>query len=223
MSAKTATIFGATGLIGSHLLQLLKEDGYFEKIRLILRLPYAGDQKVEVRVINFENESEFESSIAGSDVVFCAVGTTQRKVKGDQQAYRKVDYDIPVHAAQFCKKTNCNSFVVVSAIGANSRSKNFYLKLKGEMEDALRAISLKSVHVMHPSLLLGSRNEFRLGEIIAKGFMQTFSFLFLGGISKYKPIHAKRVAAAMVAAAKLNKEGFFIYEYEEMRKVSGER
>src|ERR1700730_13304829 len=184
MSVKTATVIGATGLIGSHLVQLLKEDGYFDKIRLILRRSYAGGQKVEVRVIVFENENEFESAIAGSDVVFSAVGTTNRKVKGDQKAYRKVDFDIPVHAAQFCKKTNCNSFVLVSSVGANSKSKNFYLRLKGEVEDAVRAIGLKSVHIMRPSMLLGSRGEFRLGEAIGKGFMQIFSLLMLGSLSK---------------------------------------
>jgi uncharacterized protein YbjT (DUF2867 family) len=145
------------------------------------------------------------------------VGTTRRKVKGDMEAYRKVDFDIPVKAARFCKMTGCETFVLVSAVGANSKSRNFYLQLKGEVEEAVRSVGLASVHMMRPSILLGDRKEFRPGENIGKGIMRAFS-LFMA--SRYKPIHAKKVARAMLAAAKENKAGVFIYEKREIENLN---
>ena len=109
----------------------------------------------------------------------------------------------------------CRTFVLVSAIGANKNSNNYYLKLKGEVEEAVREVGLESVHIMRPSMLLGDRKESRPGEKIGKAFMQATSFLLP---SRYKPIHARDVAQAMVAASKEKKEGFFVYEYSDMKK-----
>jgi uncharacterized protein YbjT (DUF2867 family) len=218
MSTKTATIIGVTGLIGSHLYELLKQDTYFDTIRLIVRRPFAKDDaRTEVKLADFSDAESFQLAIDGSYVVFSAVGTTQRKVKGDKAAYRKVDYDIPVQAARFCKMTGCETFVLVSSVGANSKSKTFYLKLKGEVEDAVKEAGLKSLHIMRPSMLLGERKESRLGEKIGQGVMTAISFLLP---SKYKPIHAKEVAKAMLAAAKENKEGVFVYKYNEIRELN---
>jgi uncharacterized protein YbjT (DUF2867 family) len=162
MSAKTATIIGSTGLIGSYLLKHLKKHDSFSTIRLLVRRPVQNDHpKVQVKLIDFNDHESFKLGIDGSDVVFCAIGTTQAKVKGDKEAYRKVDYDIPVKAARFCKETGCSQFLLVSSIGADSKSKNFYLQLKGEVEDAIKQISLESVSIFRPSLLLGNRKETR--------------------------------------------------------------
>ena len=139
--------------------------------------------------------------IAGSDATFCAIGTTQKKVKGDSTAYYKVDYDIPVKAAKFCEETGCPLFLLVSSVGANSRSKNFYLKLKGEVEDTLREMKIASVSVFRPSMLLGKRKEFRFGEEVAKAISAPLSFLFP---SKYEPVKAENVARAMIEASKVN-------------------
>lgn len=220
MLIKTATIIGSTGLIGSHLLELLKNDDDYKTIRLVLRRQLPVDHpKMETRIIDFENATEYQNAIAGSDVVFCAVGTTKQKVKGDEAAYRKVDFDIPVRAAEFCKNNECNTFILVSSAGADSHSNNFYLKLKGEVEEEIKRISLSAVHIMRPSILLGSRDESRLGESIGKTFMQALSFSFIGKLRKYKPIHASQVAFAMAAIAKKDIKGFFIYEYDEVVQV----
>ena len=116
------------------------------------------------------------------------------------------------------KRSVAKKFIIVSSVGADSKSKTFYLKLKGELEDAIHAIGLDTVHIMRPSMLLGERKDFRLGEKIGKGIIPAISFLLP---SKYKPIHAMKVAKAMLAAAKKNKEGFFVYEYQEIKKLSG--
>jgi uncharacterized protein YbjT (DUF2867 family) len=213
----TATLIGATGLIGGYLLEELLKDDHFDTVRILIRRPFElNHPKLEKKLVDFTDEESFRLALEGSDVVFCAVGTTQKKVKGDKAAYRKVDHDIPVNAARFCKMTGCERFVIVSSVGANRISNNFYLKLKGEVEDAVKAVGLKSVHIMRPSMLLGNRKEFRLGEKIGKGLMKTFSFLIP---SKYKPIHGRDVAKAMLAAAKFGKEGCNFYEFMDIKKL----
>ena len=211
----TGTLIGATGLIGGYLLEELLQDDYYDTIRILIRRPLELiHPKLEKKLVDFTDAESFRLALKGSDVVFCTIGTTQKKVKGDKEAYRKVDYDITVNAAKFCKMNGCETFVFVSSVGGNSKSNNFYLKLKGEVEDAVKAVGLKSVHIMRPSVLLGDRKEFRLGEKISKGIMSAFSFLIP---SKYKPVHGRDVAKAMVAAAKKHDEGFFVLEYSGIK------
>jgi uncharacterized protein YbjT (DUF2867 family) len=218
MNGKTATIIGVTGMIGSYLYELLKSDNSFDTIRLIVRRPLPKDDpRTEIKLVDFTDAESLQLAIDGSDVVFCTVGTTQRKVKGDKEAYRKVDYDIPVKAARFCKATGCETFILVSAVGANSKSGNFYLKLKGEVEEAIEAVGLKSVHIMQPSMLMGDRTESRLGESIAKAIMPALSFLIP---SKYRAIHGEKVAKAMLYTAKENRTGLFRYDYKQLIDIN---
>jgi uncharacterized protein YbjT (DUF2867 family) len=221
MSAKTVTIIGVTGLVGGYLYELLKEDKSFETIRLIVRRPMPKDDgRAEIRLVDFNDAESLQLAIDGSDIVFCTVGTTNKKVKGDKEAYRKVDYDIPAKAARFCKMTGCEAFVLVSAVGANSKSNNFYLKLKGEVEEAVKEVGLHSVHIMRPSMLLGERKENRSGEKFGITVMKTLSPFFGGGLRRYRPIPAEDVARAMINAAKENRPGFFVYEYDEIKAHS---
>jgi uncharacterized protein YbjT (DUF2867 family) len=218
MNEKTAVIIGSTGLIGSKLLELLLNDSYYKVIRVIVRRPVEFENPVvTVKVIDFSDDESFKSAIAGCDALFCAVGTTQKKVKGDSTAYYKVDYDIPVKAAKFCEETGCPAFLFVSSVGADSKSKNFYLKLKGEVEDKLRGMKIASVSVFRPSMLLGNRKEFRLGEEIAKAISAPLSFLFP---SKYKPVKAESVARAMITASKKATLGFNVNHYNEMVNIA---
>jgi len=217
MSAKTATLIGATGLIGGELLNLLLTDDYFPAVKILVRRPFnLVHPRLEKKMVDFNDNDSLLVALDDSDVVFCTVGTTQKKVKGNKEAYRKVDYDIPTHAARFCKMVGCKIFVLVSAVGANSKSNNFYLKLKGQVEDEIGKLGIDSVHIMRPSMLVGDRKEFRIGEKIGTPLMRAFSFLLP---SKYKPIQASDVAKAMVAASKTNEQGFFVYEYREMREL----
>ena len=222
MPVKTATVIGATGLIGSHLVRLLQEENSIETIRVLVRRPVQFSQsKVEVKLVDFSDPESFKLAIDGSDAVFCAVGTTQSKVKGNKEAYRKVDHDIPVNAARFCAETGCRQFLLVSSVGASSRSNNFYLKLKGEVEDAVRQQKIPTISIFRPSLLLGDRKENRPGEKISQLVMPAFSFLLVGNWSKYKAIQAKELAAGMVKASKQTKNGFYLFEYNEIKKLVG--
>ena len=221
MSTRTATVIGATGLIGNNLLQLLANDDTYDIIRLLVRRPIEKTTpKTVVKLIDFSDYESFRLGIEGSDVVFCAVGTTQKKVKGDKAAYRRIDFDIPVKAARICRDAGCEKFILVSAIGASNKSSNFYLQLKGEVEDAVKNAGIRSVHIMQPSILLGERQEFRRGEKIAQSTMKALSFLLAGNLQKYKPVHAREVAAAMLACSKKDEPGFFIHSYKEMKMLA---
>jgi uncharacterized protein YbjT (DUF2867 family) len=211
---QTATLIGATGLIGSHLLALLEQDDTFSSIKVLVRRPIAvASPKTDVIVIDFTNLQALKLGIAGSDVVFCSVGTTQQKVKGNAMAYRKVDYDIPVQSAICCAEMGVQHFLLVSSVGADSNSNNFYLKLKGEVEDAIKTMNIPSVSVFRPSMLLGNRQEFRLGEKIGQPLMRLFAFLIP---SKYKPIEAQQVAKAMFNTTKQQQKGVRFYHFKEM-------
>jgi uncharacterized protein YbjT (DUF2867 family) len=216
---KTATIIGSTGLIGGHILELLRKDQHFSHIRLLVRRTIKiNDPKVEIVVIDFNNAEQYKAGIAGSNAVFCAIGTTQKKVGGDKDAYRKVDFDIPVNAARFCAATGCEQFLLVSSVGADSKGSNFYIKLKGEVEDEVKNAKVNTTHIFRPSMLLGHReNEFRLAERIIQPIMSTLNFLIP---TKWKAVKATDVAKAMVAAAKNNHPGFHIHEYREIMKLA---
>lgn len=197
MTEKTATLIGATGLIGSHLLELLLADGNFGTVRILVRRPFElNHPKLEKKLVDFSDMESYRLALEGSDVIFCAIGTTQKKVKGDKEAYRKVDFDIPVNAARLGKLCGCETFVLVSSVGASSKSNNFYLKLKGEVEDAVNACGITHLHIVRPSLLLGKRKEYRFGERIAQAVMPVISFLLP---KKYKPVQARKVAEEMVS------------------------
>jgi Predicted nucleoside-diphosphate-sugar epimerases len=220
MSERTATLIGATGLVGGELLSLLLDDNYFRKIRILVRRPFTMNHpKLERKIVDFSDADSLLVDLDESDVVFCTIGTTMKKVKGNKEIYRKIDYDIPVNVARYCKIMNCKNYIVVSAVGADSGSRNFYLKLKGEVEDILRKVGIESTYIMRPSMLLGKRNEFRFGERIVIPLIKKIAFLLP---SRYKPIEARDVARAMLAAAKRHEKGFFICEYKKMKQLGRE-
>ncbi len=214
----TATLVGATGLIGSNLLEGLLNDPYFDVVGILIRRPLdITHPKLEKKIVDFNDSDSLLVALSNTDVLFCAIGSTMKKVKGDKDAYRKIDFDIPVKLARFCKMTGCEKFILVSSAGANSRSMNFYQRLKGETDEAVKEAGLKTVHIMRPSLLLGERKEFRFGENIGKAVMTSLSFLIP---DKYKAIQGKDVAKVMLALSKKNEEGYFIHENSEIRRLS---
>jgi len=220
MSERTATLIGATGLVGGELLSLLLDDNYFKKVRILVRRPFTMNHpKLERKLVDFSDADSLLVGLDESDVVFCTIGTTMKKVGGNKEVYRKIDYDIPVNIARYCKIMNCKNYIVVSAVGADSGSRNFYLKLKGEVEDILKKVGIESTYIMRPSMLLGKRNEFRFGERIAIPLIKKIAFLLP---SKYKPIEARDVARAMLAAAKRHEKGFFICAYKKMKQLGRE-
>jgi uncharacterized protein YbjT (DUF2867 family) len=220
MHRKTAVVLGATGLIGQHLVQELLQNDFFSRVRILVRRPLTLDHpRADIQVVNFNDEKDIAARIDIGDVIFCCIGTTRKKVKGNKTEYRKVDYDIPIITARLGVQHGFNQFLMVSAIGANPAAANFYLQLKGCIEEDITALPFESIHIFRPSILLGKREEFRLGEKIGKVVVKAFSFLLVGAWRKYKPFYAADVAKAMVAAANKEIAGVHLYEYDEMKQL----
>lgn len=215
MKKKEVTLFGGTGLIGSLLLEILLKDDRYSKINLVTRRPFlVNNIKVNVHLIDFLDQKAIEKTIENSEIVFVSIGTTQAKVKGNKDAYRKIDFDIIYNVAKACKKQQVKHFLFVSSQGADHKSSSFYLKLKGEIEQAVFDLKLSCCSVFRPSLLLGKRNENRPGEQIAQWIMPLFSFLMP---TNFKPIDAYFVAQSMVNISQSNPKGYNYFHYQEIK------
>jgi uncharacterized protein YbjT (DUF2867 family) len=221
MQSLTAVVLGATGLIGEQLVQLLLNNAAFSKVRILVRRPVQlSHPKLEVEAVDFNNLTEYRSKLGHGDCIFCCIGTTNGKVKGDKIAYRKIDFDIPVNAANFGKDAGFSTYLLVSSVGANEKAANFYLNLKGHVEAAIAATGFGAFHVFRPSILLGKRKEFRLAEKTGKALMQAASVLFVGGLKKYKGIQSITVAQAMMHAATWGRKGVTLYHYDEIGELA---
>jgi uncharacterized protein YbjT (DUF2867 family) len=211
---KTALVFGATGLIGSHLIKQLSNDERYGKIIAFSRSALTPlPEKVDNQLIDFEKLGETASLITG-DEIFCCLGTTIEKAK-TREAFRKVDLDYPLQIANIGKRNGVSHYLVISSIGANPKTGNFYLQTKGLMEEGLRKAGLPRISILRPSMLLGKRNEFRWGEEIGKGFIWLTGFLLAGNLKKYRGIHASVVARAMIRIAN-GDYGKEIYESDKI-------
>lgn len=207
---KTAVVFGSTGLIGQHLLNGLIQDTLFKDILVVTRRPLAIDHyKLIHKQINFNSPHEIKDCIPEGSIVFSAIGTTNAQVKGDKAKYREIDHDITLNIAQGCLDKEAARFIYVSSSGANAASHNFYLKLKGEIDETVTTLNLNSTLIFRPSLLIGSRKEFRFGEKIAQFLMPLISFAFPKNL---KPITAKNVAKVMIQLSKSKYSGTVVVE-----------
>lgn len=217
----TAVVLGGTGLIGAQVVNLLLQDSDFTEVKMLVRRPVTlSHPKLRVLQVDFESMAEYREKIGTGNCIFCAIGTTQQKVKGNKNEYRKIDFDIPVHGAQLGRDAGFHTFVVVSSSGAGAARSNFYLKLKGQMEDAIAAVGYPALHIFRPSMLLGKREEFRLAELAVKWMMPFFNFFMFGSLRNYKGIQSSVVAQAMVNAAKARGVGKKIYHYDEIKQLA---
>ena len=197
MGQKTAIILGATGLCGSILLHMLLNDKRYKKIKLFSRKTVGiKDEKLQEHLIDLLELSDYESDFL-ADEVFCCIGTTKAKTP-DKGLYKKIDYGIPVSAAELCKKNKIRTFVVISALGANAESKVFYNKLKGEMENMVISKGIPKTHILQPSLIGGYRDERRPGELFAKNVFLILNYILIGPFRKYRSITPQTIAGCMV-------------------------
>jgi uncharacterized protein YbjT (DUF2867 family) len=209
----SALLLGATGLVGSATLRLLLADNAFTRVVALARRPIEGiaRPKFETRIGDLEKLDTVADAFAVQTVI-CALGTTIRQA-GSRERFRAVDHDIPLAAARLAKARGVKHLLYVSSIGADPRSRNFYLRTKGELEEALKGVGLPRLTIVRPSLLLGHRAEFRLGERLG----QLFAFIPMG---RYTAIQADDVAAALVHLAKEEGLGVRIAESDELRRLA---
>jgi uncharacterized protein YbjT (DUF2867 family) len=213
MTTRTALIVGATGLIGGYCLDTICDDPNYSEILALVRKPIIKThRKLKTVITKFDDNLEHELSNIQAQDVYCCLGSTIKKA-GSQEAFKAVDYTLVVTVAELMRKQGAEQFIVISAMGADKDSKVFYNRVKGEMEQALRELGYPCLRILKPSLLLGPRQEFRLGEKIGVLLTPVLKPFMLGSLKKYSPIAAKKVAEFMVNVAHEEPvSGVYVYE-----------
>lgn len=218
--ASRALILGATGLVGSSCLQELLEQESYILVRALLRKPLnISNNKLEVHVIDFDDMEKHASLFADVDVVFCCLGTTLKQA-GSVEAFKRVDYDYCLQAANLAKAGGVKHFLIVTAVNANAGSFAYYSKIKGQLQKDLIELDFEHLSIFQPSLLLGERESFRIGEGLfgkASGLMNK---LIPASMNAYKAIPAEVVGRSMAVLAanesSQSSEKVKYYRYDDM-------
>ncbi|QJD96165.1 NAD(P)H-binding protein [Mucilaginibacter robiniae] len=214
-----AVIAGASGLVGNELLQILLQENTYGEVLILVRKPLPVQHKKLVQlVVDFEQLHTYAHAITGH-ALFCCLGSTRKKTP-DLNQYRKVDYDYPVNLAQIALNNRMQQYHLVSALGADSHSSNFYTRMKGETENAIAHLGLKALHIYQPSLLTGNRKEFRLIERLATAGMKIANAFLIGKFKKYQSIPAATVARAMYNQSLNTDEGLFIHPSDHIKNLA---
>lgn len=196
MATKTALLLGASGLTGGFLLNDLIKSNAYSRIIVPVRKNFKPKSNlVEVIITDFKDIEANKERYKANDV-YCCLGTTIAVAK-TKEAFRFVDYTLPLLFAKIAAEQGAQSYNLMSSTGAKAKSGNFYLKTKGEVEEAIAALPFERVTIFRPSMLLGPRKESRSGESIGKVLMQGLNFLWAGPLKNYKPIQSETVAKAM--------------------------
>ncbi len=194
---KTAIIIGATGFVGNRLLQKLIKDDRYETIKLFSRSKIESlPTKVKQFIGDILDLDQFSTDFTGDDM-FCCIGTTAKKTP-DKTLYRKIDYGIPVSAAKLAKVNHIDTFLVISAIGADKNSNVFYTKTKGEMEQGVLEQNLNKTYILRPAIIGGERDENRTLEKMGLVVFKLIQPVLVGKLKKYRIVNAETIAQAML-------------------------
>lgn len=216
---KHSIVAGSTGLVGAEVVRQLLNRADTERVIALARRPLPEAPKLATQLVDYTSLSP--AAFAGCDEVFCCLGTTIAKA-GSKQRFREVDATY-VHAlATAARAAGVRNFSLISAVGADAGSGNFYLRVKAEAEQHVRSAGFERVQILRPSLLLGDRAEKRPGERIAMAIMPRTAALLFGPLRKYRAISADQVARAMVSAARSAPDGTHVYEYDDLRRFAAE-
>lgn len=200
-------VLGGTGLVGGELINLMLKDDTISSITSLVRSPKGiNHPKLNEEIIDFENLEKMDHYFEKKDAVFCCLGTTIKKVKGDKMLFRKVDLEYPVKACETALEKKVKHFIMVSSLGADANSPFFYNQVKGECENRVKSIGVENVSILRPSLLVGKRNESRPLEMMSMGIMKVVNPLLPGGLKKYRSVAGTDVARLMLALAKEDNE-----------------
>jgi len=211
---KSVLLLGATGLVGAECLRLLLEDDAFTRVVTLTRRPLAAtlrSPKLDQRVVDFDRLPDHATAFDVNQII-CALGTTLRKTPS-RDTYRTIDFVYPITAARLGLEKGVSHYLLVSAVGANSRSPFFYNRLKGELEEGLKGLPFRSITIVQPSVLRGSRAEPRLSERIA------WSLSFLTP-PKYRPVDGSSVARALVDCARADEAGLRVIENRDIERAA---
>ena len=213
-TSSTAVVIGATGLVGRECVKLLVARPEFERVIALARRALLDDvesRKLRTVLVDLDRLDE-QREVFRASHVFCALGTTI-KTAGSRERFRQVDFGYPMRAAELALAAGARHFLLVSSVDASSSSRAFYLRVKGELENAVLALGFPSVTVVRPSILLGDRNEFRLGEVIAARLSWAFP-------QAYRAVHVRDVARTLVDAAVEDWPGTRMIEIPEIVAIA---
>jgi uncharacterized protein YbjT (DUF2867 family) len=216
--SKSIIILGASGLIGYEVLNQALENSQIEQIIILVRksINLKHNKLTEV-ITDFKNLSEINSNVMG-DALICCLGTTRKKTPNLQE-YKNIDFGLTVEIAKIAKENDVQQVHLISAIGADPKSKIFYNKLKGETEQALIKIDFSQTIIYRPSLLIGKRNEFRFGELVAQKLAPIFDFFLIGSLKKYHSISAQKIAKAVINRVISQGEKIEALQYQEIKNL----
>lgn len=210
-----AVIVGATGLVGGWVIQELLAEPRCTHVTSIGRRSQAPQVKKWTERIGSMTDVEALLRDVNADVAFCCLGTTIKKA-GSQPAFEEIDWHLPIRFAKAARQKGVKQFHVVSSLGADAQSKNFYLRTKGRMEEDLRALGFETLDIYRPSLLLGTREEKRPLEALSISAYRWFEPIYPRFLQTWKPIEARHVAQAMVAEALAGTKGTRVVENRDM-------
>jgi len=212
----TANIIGSTGLVGKQLVKILLNDDRFEKVRIFVRRDSGlKHKKLEQQIIDFSAPETWNKKLNG-DVLFSALGTTLKQAGGKDKEY-EVDFTYNMNFAKQAKENGIKNYVLISSIGANSKSRIFYTRMKGELDDAVSKLGFRNLVILRPSSLVGDRQKKRLAEIISVPLAKFFTkFIF----KKYRPIQDVIVAKAMINGALTSNNSKTVWENPEIFELA---
>jgi len=208
-------LIGATGLVGDRCLRRLLDDPAYGRVSVFARGPAPREHtKLDWRRVAMDAPTPLQA-----DAFICCLGTTIKKA-GGREEFRRVDLELPLGWARAARDSGARHALLVSSVGAQIGSTNFYLATKGEIERAFSDLRFEALDIFRPSLLLGKRGETRWGERLAEPFAKTAAPLLVGSLRRYRPVEADAVAAALVAAGRLARPGRRVHEYDGIRRLS---
>jgi len=208
---KKAIVIGSTGMVGTQLIELLIfSNDYSEIISLVRRGSGIVHSKLKEYIVDFDQPESWKEFVAG-DVLFSCMGTTIAKAKTKSNQF-KIDYSYQLKVAEIAAANAVSAYVLVSSAGANANASTFYMKIKGQLEEAVKQLAFKTIVILRPGQLYGYRNEYRFGEKLALSIM--FGLNKAGILKRFKPIHAREVAQAMINAERIQKS--YTYKLNEL-------
>ncbi len=216
---KIALVAGATGLVGGALIKTLLEAPDYARVYALTRRPFGKEHpRLANRVVVFGRMAEQLKGLTAHDA-YCCIGTTMAQA-GTQEAFREVDLDAVLLFAQAARALQVSRFVVVSSVGADAHSGKFYLRTKGEMEQALTAVGFPSVDILQPSLLLGPRSQLRPLELAGRILAPLVNPLLTGPREAWRAIPAETVARGMLGACRRGARGVYRYTHAAIRQLA---